>query len=165
MNFLPSKNIIWQVLAILGLSCLIGIGANFSLVQKYLKGEFQRSFLSQDKYSGVTFISLAEAEQLFAQKAATFIDARSQEEYVSGHILGALNLPLNEMKKGVAGDQLQALAVRSLVVYCQGGDCESSVALAKILYESGFKNIKVFQGGWAEWKQAGLPVAKGNGPQ
>jgi rhodanese-related sulfurtransferase len=162
---MPSKKVFRHVLAIIVLSIVVGLAANLLLVRKYIKGEFRQRFLSRDKYPGVTFISLAEAEQLFAQKAATFIDARSQEEYVSGHILGALNLPLNETKKGVAADQLQALSERSLVIYCQGGDCETSEALAKILYESGFKNIKVFQGGWAEWKQAGLPVAEGNGPQ
>lgn len=162
---MPSKKILRHVLAIIVLSFVVGFAANLSLVRKYIKGEFRQSFLSRDKYPGVTFISLAETEQLFAQKSATFIDARSQEEYVSGHILGALNLPFNEAKKSVAGDQFQDFPEKSLVIYCQGGDCGTSVVLAKILYESGFKNVKVFQGGWAEWKKSGLPVAEGNDPQ
>jgi rhodanese-related sulfurtransferase len=162
---MPSKKILHHVLAIAVLSFVVGFATNFSSVRKYFKGEFRQSFLARDKYPGVTFISLAETEQLFAKKVAVFIDARSQEEYVSGHIPGALNLPLEEAQRGEVGDRLRASLDRALVVYCQGGDCETSISLAKILYESGFKDIKVFQGGWAEWKAAGLPVAEGNDPK
>jgi len=50
----------------------------------------------------------------------------------------------------------------ALVVYCEGGDCQSSLALAKRLSKAGFGDIRVFSGGWAEWEKAGLPVEKGD---
>jgi len=50
----------------------------------------------------------------------------------------------------------------ALVVYCEGGDCQSSLTLAKRLYDEGFKDIRVLSGGWEEWKKAGLPEEMGN---
>jgi 3-mercaptopyruvate sulfurtransferase SseA len=49
-----------------------------------------------------------------------------------------------------------------IVVYCEGGDCQSSLALAKRLHDEGFKDIRVMTGGWAEWIKAGLPAETGD---
>jgi rhodanese-related sulfurtransferase len=45
-----------------------------------------------------------------------------------------------------------------IVVYCEGGDCQTSVALAKVIHERGFTDIRVLSGGWGDWVAAGLPV-------
>jgi rhodanese-related sulfurtransferase len=67
---------------------------------------------------------------------------------------------LEEMKQGRVGDLFFLLTGKNLVLYCDGGDCESSTALARILSERGVRNIRVMLGGWVEWLKAGLPEAK-----
>jgi rhodanese-related sulfurtransferase len=44
-----------------------------------------------------------------------------------------------------------------LVVYCEGGDCQTSVSLAKLIHQRGFTDIRILFGGWEEWSAAGLP--------
>jgi rhodanese-related sulfurtransferase len=74
----------------------------------------------------------------------------------------ARNLPATESKLKIPPDLLELPRERTLVVYCEGGDCQSSLALAKRLHDEGFKDIRVMTGGWAEWKKAGLPEETGD---
>ena len=139
---------------------LLGLGWNFPLVKRYIRGEFRLNFLAPEKFPGIAFITLAEAEDLFAGRQALFVDSRSTEEYSAGHILGAVNIPYEEKKAKEAVAGLGIPTNRTIVVYCHGGDCQMSVSLAKILQEAGFKTIKIYSGGWAEWAAAGLPEEK-----
>ena len=159
---MAKKRLLQQILFILILSSIIGLGANFHLIKKYLQGEFRQSFLSLEKFPAITFISLPEAEELFASKKAVFIDSRPEADYLEGHILGALNIPFEQNKDKEALVKLGLLPDKSLVVYCDGSACQSSVELAKTLAAYDFKSIKVFFGGWVEWIQAELPVSKKN---
>jgi len=159
------KKIIRGIAFIIALSLILGLAVHFSLVKKYFQGEFRQSFLSSEKYPSIAFITLAEAEQLFASQAAIFIDSRSDKHYKEGHILGALNIPFEQHSEEEIQARLDLPPERTLVVYCDGSECQSSLALAKVLDKQGFQSIKVFFGGWVEWVQAGLPVSTENDRQ
>jgi rhodanese-related sulfurtransferase len=47
-----------------------------------------------------------------------------------------------------------------LITYCAGAGCDSSWDVAELLEEEGYSRVKVFFGGWQEWKGAGYPVEK-----
>jgi rhodanese-related sulfurtransferase len=163
------KKTLAQIILIVLVSCLLGAAVNFSLLRRFVAGEFRQSFINEREYAGIRFITLAEAEDLFAQKmqtgeGAVFIDSRSRQEFAAGHIPGALSLPVAELKgRGKTATEKvlpQALAFLSgqvLVVYCEGGDCQTSVSLAKLIHERGFTDIRILSGGWEEWTAAGLP--------
>jgi rhodanese-related sulfurtransferase len=154
---------IWQeLLFIAGISILLGLGINHSLIKRYFQGEFRQSFFSSKKLPSIAFITLAEAEELFARREAIFIDSRPQKDYRKGHILGALNIPFEEQKERDFISRISFPPDHTLVVYCDGDECRSSVELAKILHERKFTSIKVFFGGWAEWIGAGLPTGREN---
>ncbi|MFQ6071055.1 MAG: rhodanese-like domain-containing protein [Candidatus Aminicenantales bacterium] len=152
------RRITLQILAIFMLSIIIGLGVNFSLVRMYFKGEFIHGFFPARKYSGISFISLAEAEALFASQAALFIDSREKEAFLSGHIIGALNIPYEEENKERALKEYGLSPGNTVVVYCDGSECQSSIHLAEFLHHKGLRDIRVFFGGWKEWLEAGLPV-------
>jgi len=155
------KRLVQQIVFILILSSIIGLGANFSLIKKYIQGEFRHTFLSSEEYPSIAFITFEEAEELFSKGEALFIDSRPEEAFQEGHILGATNIPFEEQKEETLN--LLSLALEeTLVVYCDGSECRSSVELAKLLHEKGFKDIKVFFGGWIEWKKEGVPVSSEN---
>jgi rhodanese-related sulfurtransferase len=163
------KKIIPEVLFIVGLSVVLGAAVNFSLLRRFLAGEFRQGFIDEREYSGIRFITLAEAEDLFAQRiqtgqGAVFIDSRSRQDYAAGHIPGALNLPAGEWKddkktpsEGLLTTALSFPEDQVLVVYCEGGDCQTSVSLAQFIHEKGYSDIRILSGGWAEWVAAGLP--------
>lgn len=146
-----------RVLLIIFLSSLVGIGVNISLVVKYAKGNYKKGFLHPQETSSITFISLPQAEEYFFSHQALFIDSRSREEFRKGHIPNALNLPYEEADSTLL--QSRSLSQEKiLVVYCDGEECQSSVHLGRKLSQMGYSQIKVFFGGWKEWKEAGLPV-------
>jgi rhodanese-related sulfurtransferase len=161
MNF---KKTVAEAALIVLAAVLLGLGAHFPLFQKFLKGEFRESLFSSDKFPGIILIGLAEAEELFVRGSALFIDSRPKRKFSEGHVLNAVSIPLEENKKKL-NSPLSVPLEKTIVVYCDGGDCQESLALAKVLHSQGHKNIRVFTGGWTEWVDTGHPTAKGHDPQ
>jgi rhodanese-related sulfurtransferase len=144
------------------LSGLIGLATNVSLIKRYLGGEFDKGFVSAIPENAGIEITMAEAEDLFVSGLAFFIDARTEDEFRAGHIPRAKNIPydgLTDKKKKALETELPNFG--TLVIYCSGGDCRSSRAMAGILVAAGFKDVRVFAGGWSEWTRAGLPTEAG----
>lgn len=106
------------------------------------------------------FISLEEVIDIQGKSAATFIDARTNEEFKAGHVPGARNLPYYEIEK-YKDKALEGLTETSpIIIYCEGIGCELSFFLGRDLQAGGFINVKIFYGGWPEWSAAGLPLEK-----
>jgi rhodanese-related sulfurtransferase len=154
------KKMIQRMAFIFLLSTPIGLGANVSLIKKFFNGEYQYGFFSLEEYSSIVFITLGEAEELFATGSALFIDSRAAEDFKEGHIFGAVNVPFVEKKKKEELNMEPYPLEGIYVVYCDANECQSSVELAKLLHEKGFQDIRVFFGGWEEWVREGLPVSK-----
>ena len=144
------------------LGVLLAAAVHFPLVKRFVRGEFRETFLSRAEYPGVRLITLQEAEDLWAAGEAVLFDARPERLFRESHVPRARNLPAMESKLKIPPDLLELPRERTLVVYCEGGDCQSSLALAKRLHDEGFKDIRVMTGGWEEWKKAGLPEEKGD---
>lgn len=68
----------------------------------------------------------------------TVLDVREPEEYNSGHVLGAINIPPSQLLSGA--EQLSEVPKDShIIVYCRTGS-RSNVAM-NILNSLGFTNI------------------------
>ena len=82
-----------------------------------------------------------------------WVDARSRAKYERTHIPGALLLNEDEWDK-LVGPFLDAWdADKTLVVYCDGGSCEASQAVAeRIRNELKIGGVYVLKGGWAAWE-------------
>lgn len=76
--------------------------------------------------------------------------------YASGHIPGAVHLPLDGFDAAAA----RALPDRDadVVVYCSGPTCRNSHLAAEKLAALGYRSVRVFAGGKAEWRDAALPL-------
>lgn len=86
--------------------------------------------------------------------SVTLIDVRPPDEYVAGHVPGARNLSLAELRGRL--DELDpALEV---VAYCRGAYCALSYEAVALLRARGFQ-VRRLEEGFPEWKAAGLPVA------
>lgn len=98
---------------------------------------------------------------------ALFVDARRTATYTLGHISGAKSLPAWE--DGLAGkaDQLSLFTADlklPVVVYCSGGDCHDSHLVAEKLWQAGFRNLRIYAGGYPDWEARKLAVVKGERP-
>ncbi len=157
MKNISAARILRQIGLILGLSLVMGLVFNLSLIQRYRAGEFEHGFLSQEDFPNIIFVSLFQAEDLFST-GALFLDSREREKFLQGRIFGALSFPFEGEHDPAVLDTLDAPWERTLVVYCDGSECRSSVNLAKALHDRGYPDIRVFFGGWEEWLNAGLPI-------
>ena len=84
-----------------------------------------------------------------------FVDVRTPEEYDSGHVPGAVNIPRDQLPSRFA--ELESARDR-LVVYCERGP--RAVAAAATLVSEGFTNVRHLTGDMAGWRAAGLPIEK-----
>jgi len=87
------------------------------------------------------------------QGLVTVIDVRPPEEYVAGHLPGAINIPPDELEQ-----RLQALdKQQEVVAYCRGPHCVYSFNAVQQLRKAGLQASRL-EDGFPEWKSAGLPV-------
>jgi rhodanese-related sulfurtransferase/predicted transcriptional regulator len=85
---------------------------------------------------------------------ATVVDVRPAEEFAQGHVVGALNVPLDQLEA-----QLSDLPRdREIVAYCRGPWCVLSFEAVARLRAAGFRARRL-EDGLPEWRQAGRPVA------
>lgn len=158
------RRILSQAALLVLLSVAAGFATHVPLVKRFLAGEFRETFLSSAEYPGIRLITTREAEDLFAAGGASlFFDAREAGHFRQGHVPGARSLPYDGPGTRIPDAVLALSRDLTLIVYCEGGDCRSSLGLARLLHDKGFKDIRVMTGGWAEWSQAGLPAETGDG--
>lgn len=110
-------------------------------------------------------VEMISADDLKAKVAnnhpVTIIDVRSSEGYAASTttIKGAIHFKVRKLKYRLAYPPLKNLPKdREIVTYCSCPKDQSSIAAAQILQASGFKRVKVLQGGWQEWLRANGPV-------
>ncbi|HZR92212.1 MAG TPA: metalloregulator ArsR/SmtB family transcription factor [Gaiellaceae bacterium] len=84
------------------------------------------------------------------------LDVRPQDEFATGHIPGAVSVPLEELEQRL--DSLQVDA--EVVAYCRGPYCLLAPRAVELLRARGFKARRL-EDGFPEWRLAGLPVAVG----
>ena len=73
-----------------------------------------------------------------------------------GHLPSAINLPL----EGFVEDAARAIPQRDAdVVYCASSTCQNSDIAARELLSLGYRNVRVYRGGKAAWKDAGLALS------
>jgi len=142
-----------EALVLLGLAALFGF--SYSLITQ--RGLFASKAVPPGGPTGqIEMIDLAAARRAFEQGTAVFIDSRHAFEFRQGHIPHALSIPLNEFDQ-VFPHLTGIPATQSIIVYCDGTECNSSMDVGVRLMQAGYHNVRVFFGGWQEWSQQGLP--------
>ena len=91
--------------------------------------------------------------QRVKQGLVTVLDVRPPEEYAQGHIRGAINVPVTELKKRLH----QIPAGQEVVAYCRGPYCLLAYEAVQVLRKNGIEARRL-EDGYPEWKSAGLPV-------
>lgn len=154
---------LWQMGAILVAGAVIGLGANslrsggMPLVSNWSIKAQLVSTKTADTGENVV-ISLDDAEVLYFDHGAVFIDARSESLYQAGHIQGALNLPWEDFENRFQDVMANISKDTKIVTYCDGDSCSLSKELAMVLMAKGYKHVRVLLNGWTVWLQADLPT-------
>lgn len=92
-------------------------------------------------------------------KDVVILDTRPANEYASGHIPGAISVPVDELQR-----RLRELGRgKPYVAYCRGPYCVYADRAVEILRASG-RRARRLADGFPEWRAAGFPVAIGGSP-
>jgi len=102
-------------------------------------------------------ISVEQLQTLLEKQQVTLLDARLPQEYNSGHLPGAINMPFEDW------DARQQLADelpkdKWLIAYCGGPACDLAELLAWELIRQGFNQVALFPQGAEGWQKAGFPL-------
>jgi rhodanese-related sulfurtransferase/DNA-binding transcriptional ArsR family regulator len=101
-------------------------------------------------------VSRTELAKRMKQGLVTVLDVRPEDEFALGHLPGARNVPLSQLKRQLRGIDRNM----EIVAYCRGPYCVLSFEAVAQLRKLGFKARRL-QDGLPEWKAAGLPVKTG----
>ncbi len=94
------------------------------------------------------------SEEMHDKESFLLLDVRENDEWFSGHLPGALHVPLADLKTNI-----EAIAPDKstlLILYCRSGVRSASGVQA--LQQSGYTNVFSMKGGIRLWKAQGYPV-------
>jgi len=89
--------------------------------------------------------TVSEEEFRAGYRKAQLIDVREPNEFEGGHILGARNIPMSQMKmrmKEIRQDM-------PVYLYCQSG--MRSARAAQFLHRRGYRDLTQLEGGFKKW--------------
>ena len=116
----------------------------------YLEGGFEAWKASGKE---VDTINQVTAEELAGIEGATIVDVRKEGEYLSEHVIDAINVQLDYLN-----DEMSAVPQEgTFYVHCAGG--YRSVIAASILKARGYHNLVDVAGGFGAIKQTSLKVS------
>ncbi len=98
-------------------------------------------------------ISRSELKAKLRDHLVTLLDVRPEDEYNLGHLPGAVNIPLGQLKRHLA----ELPKTQEIVAYCRGPYCVMAFEAVAALRKKGF-NVRRLEDGFPEWKAAGLAV-------
>jgi rhodanese-related sulfurtransferase len=77
--------------------------------------------------------------------------------YFTGEMIpGSHRVPLDTIGREVSGEK--SLKGEEIIVYCGGPKCPQSLQAAQKLMDLGYTNVKAYEGGLEEWKNAGNKI-------
>lgn len=98
----------------------------------------------------------ARAVQLINREKAVVIDVCEAEEFATGHVTGAKNVPVSQLEERLP-TVIKNKALPVVLVCASGARANRAVAIAKKL---GYENAQSLAGGLKAWREASLPVEK-----
>ena len=101
-------------------------------------------------------LSPSDATRLVNDKNAVLLDVRAADEFGSGHIVGAKNLPLDELT--ARAGEVHKSKTHPVIVVCGTG--RRAAKAAAQLKTAGYTDVAVLDGGITAWHAAGLPLKK-----
>ena len=116
----------------------------------YLEGGFEKWKASGEPIDLIIDVEADEfAMDLPFDDNLVVVDVRRETEYADGHVRGALNIPLHELKD--PGNMASFEEHQNIYLHCGGG--YRSVIAASLIKRQGFHNIRNVTGGWARIKE------------
>lgn len=120
----------------------------------FLKGGFDSWKDAGKDFEMVSRMSATELEEAMKDEKPLIIDVRKKSEYDSEHLIGAINIPLNEINQHLA----EFPKDNTFVLHCAGG--YRSMIAASILRQRGWQDFTDVRGGFEDLSKTALPKSE-----
>ncbi len=153
-----SRTTLREAVILLAVSLLLGLMYN-AVVGKGLFGPSDPAtapLTNETTLPSTEIISLQQAHDLHEEARALFVDTRHGFDFQLEHIPGAVNIPLDDARTVIP--VLGEAKDRTIVLYCDGTECNSSLEVGSLFLMNGYSDVRVFYGGWKAWKEMGYPT-------
>jgi rhodanese-related sulfurtransferase len=151
---------LFQALLILAISAILGFANNYINPNRVeLSHERPTADIAADSTferenapaTGPVVVGKKQLKTLVQEENAIIVDARSPEEFLTGHIQDAINIPFDRLGEFI--EQVDALPKdKWIVTYCDGPPCDKSEMLAFELFQMGFERVAYYDAGLEDWK-------------
>lgn len=103
----------------------------------------------------VETISTEDVQELLDDGDAPLVYVMSKKQYERGHIPESISIPESELSTELPErfDEDEPIAL-----YCASESCQASERAARKVQSIGYENVLEYEGGFATWEDAGLPV-------
>lgn len=154
------RRLLLEAAVITALALAVGLSLNYRMVMNAFSGKTVTQTIETTQVENISFPDPAELDEVreLISAGALLVDARHKEDYQQGRLAGALSLPLGEAEQGIRELRSQVPVDRVLITYCNGFGCPDSFDLGMLLLQAGYQDVRVFEGGYPEWRDAGLPL-------
>jgi rhodanese-related sulfurtransferase len=105
-------------------------------------GKLREEFAGADQEE----LPRTEVQRLLKRGEAVLVDVRPAVEFESGHIPGAIAIPIEELES--RANELPR--DKRIVAYCRGTFCLFADEAVSLLRKRGFDAVRL-EGGWPEW--------------
>ena len=163
---MPYKNIAKELIILLGIAVIAAFTVNyFSPNGIALFGQWDTSQgvitakPTKDPFAdGFEIKDANTAKEIYDTGKAVFVDARSYEAFIDGHIKDAISIPTRQFINFIDHFKTKYPVTTPIITYCSGRECNDSHELAQYIIGEGYANVKVFIDGYPEWEKKGYPV-------
>ena len=114
------------------------------------------AFVVNEGKQGGAAITPTNLVNLVNREGAMLLDIRDSKEYSSGHIAGAVSMPVSSIDARIG--ELESHKDKPVVLVCKMGQHAS--ATGRKLKALGFEKVRRLSGGMSEWTASSLPVVK-----
>jgi len=105
---------------------------------------------------GYANANTAQAVQLINQENAIVVDVREENEFLGGHIVNSIHVPLGYFSDRVK--DLEKYKDKPVIVGCRSGQRSASACVT--LKKHGFEKVYNLAGGVMAWQNDNLPLTK-----
>jgi len=109
----------------------------------------EEGFPGREKYPDIPYIEIEQLHSILSQ--VVIIDTRSNYEYDTLRIKGAINIPVANDDFDQRIKDIYDRYQKSLVFYCNGHRCMKSYIAAKKAIAIGINNVKAYDAGIFDW--------------
>ncbi|NKC16950.1 MAG: rhodanese-like domain-containing protein [Gammaproteobacteria bacterium] len=106
--------------------------------------------------AGGNRLAPADAIRLINHEEAVVLDVRSDAEFQTGHIVGAVHIPEGQLDTSM--NRLQKYRSKPVITACRTG--QRSAAVSAKLRNAGFEQVFNLSGGIVAWEGANLPLTR-----